>query len=48
MLKMESDHLSPANDIGSVQHGGPNGWWCIQYQDKVIPLDNNHGILSSQ
>lgn len=47
-LKMESDHLSPANDISSVEQGGPNGWWCIQYRDRVIPLDNNHGILSSQ
>lgn len=48
VLKMGSDHLSPATDFSSVQHGGPNGWWCIRYQDRVIPLDNNHGILSSQ
>lgn len=42
-LKMESDHLSLATDISSVQHRGPNGWWCIQHWDRVIPLDNNHG-----
>lgn len=48
VLKMESDHLSPANDISLVRRGGSNGWCCIQYRDRVIPLDNNHRILSSQ
>ncbi len=47
-LKMESDHLSAANDISSVQHRDPNGWWCVRYRDRVIPLDNNYRILSSQ
>lgn len=48
VLKMEFDHLSSASDISSGQHGGPNGWWFIQDRDRVIPLDNNHGILSCQ
>lgn len=48
VLKMESDHLSPANDISLVQQRRPNGCGCIQYGDRVIPLDNNHGILPSQ